>query len=357
MILSFFKKTPKSYLGIDIGTSAIKIIELSKKGERIKLENFGELKSQALYQKPFRTFEKNTLLLLADDIALAIKGILKETQIQSRSASFAIPDFSSFFTNIELPPMAAEELAEAVNFEARRYIPLPISEVVLDWSVIEGKPSPDKGGEKIKVLLVAVPKEIINQYQEIAKKSGLELLALEAEVFGLIRSLTDKEQGMVSLIDIGAQSTIVSLVEKAVLKESHSLDLGGNELTRVIARARNIDFWKAEELKAKFGLLTGQTEDISSALFPLVDSILEEIKNVAQNFSRIKNKEISQFILAGGAAYLPGLQEYFSQKLEKEVTVGSPFSKIFTPPVLSETLKEIGPAFAVAVGMALRELL
>ncbi len=357
MNFPFFKKTTKSYLGIDIGTSAIKVIELSKKGERIKLENFGELKSQALYQKPFRSFEKNTLLLLTDEVALAIKGILKEANIQSRLVSFSIPDYSSFFTNFELPPMTAEELPEAVNFEARRQIPLPISELALDWQIISGKPSLDKkGGEKIKILLVAVPLEVINQYQEIAKKSGLELLALEAEVFGLIRSLTDKEMGLVSIIDIGAQSTTVNIVEKAILKTSNSFDTGGNELTRVIAQSRSIDFWEADELKGKYGLLQGKDEDVSNVLFPLIDSMIQEIENSIKNFYQLDGKEISKFILAGGAAYLPGFSEYLSQKLQKEVIIGDPFSKIFTPPILSDTLKTMGPSFAIAVGMALRAI-
>jgi len=357
MDFPFFKKASQSYLGVDIGTSAIKIVELSKKGERIQLENFGELKSQALYQKPFRTFEKNTLLLLAEEIALAIKGILKEAKIQSRFASFSIPDFSSFFTNFELPSMTEEEIPEAVNFEARRQIPIPVSEVILDWSIIGGKPSLDRKGEKIKILLVAVPKEIINQYQEIAKKSGLELLALEAEVFGLIRSLVEKEKGIVVLVDIGAQSTTVNIVEKGILKISHSLDMGGNELTRIIARARNIDFWKAEELKEKFGLLRGQVDDVSNILYPLIDLILKEVEDITQYFCQSEKKEIGQFILAGGAVYLPGLSGYFAQKLQKEVIIGNPFAKIFTPPILSETLKQIGPSFAIAVGMALRELI
>ncbi len=356
MNFPFFKKTTKSYLGIDIGTSAIKIIELSKGGERIKLENFGELKSQALYQKPFRSFEKNTLLLLADEIALAIKGILKEAGIRSQMASFSIPDYSTFFTNFELPSMTAEELPEAVSFEARRQIPLPISEMFLDWQIIAGKPSLDRRGEKIKILLVAVPQEIINQYREIAKKSGLELLALEAEVFGLIRSLTDKEMGTVAIIDIGAQSTTVNIVEKSILKTSNSFDMGGNELTRVIAQSKGIDFWKADELKGKYGLLRGKDEDLSSILFPLIDSIIQETENAIKNFFLLDGQEISKFILAGGAAYLPGFSEYFSQKVQKEVIIGDPFSKIFTPPILSDTLKTMGPSFAIAVGMALREL-
>ena len=149
---------------------------------------------------------------------------------------------------------------------------------------------------------------------------------------------------------------IVILVEKSILKTSNSFDMGGNELTRVIAQSKSIDFWKADELKGKYGLLRGKEEDLSNILFPLIDSIIQETENAIKGFFLLDGQEISKFILAGGAAYLPGFSEYFSQKVQKEVIIGDPFSKIFTPPILSDTLKTMGPSFAIAVGMALREL-
>lgn len=193
MIWTPLEFIPKKSLGIDVGTSSIKIVELSRWGERIKLENYGEISAQALYQRPFRTFEKSTLLLFAEDISRAIKAITEEAKIKTRRTVFSIPDFSSFFTSFELPPMTREELSQAVRYEARQYVPLPLAEVTLDWQIIEGEVS-DQRKTKLKILLVAVPNEIINQYRKIAEISGLELQALEAEVFGLLRSLIGEEK-------------------------------------------------------------------------------------------------------------------------------------------------------------------
>jgi len=117
-----------------------------------------------LYDKPFRTFERNTLVLSKQDIARVLKAILQEAKIQTKDALFSLPDFSSFFTHFELPPMTKEELPEAVAFEARRHVPLPLSEVTFDWQLLEGT---FEQKTPLKILMVAVPKEIVNQYQEM----------------------------------------------------------------------------------------------------------------------------------------------------------------------------------------------
>lgn len=100
----------KNFLGIDVGTSSIKMVALSSWAGRIRLENYGEISAAALYQKPFRTFEKSTLLLSSEEISKAIKAIMEEAKIKARECVFSIPDFSTFFTNFELPPMSADEL-------------------------------------------------------------------------------------------------------------------------------------------------------------------------------------------------------------------------------------------------------
>lgn len=350
----FPKFLQKRFLGIDIGTSAIKVVELSRWGERIKLENYGEISALALYQKPFRTFEKSTLLLSSDDVAKAIRAVISDAQIKTRQSIFSIPDFSSFFTNFELPPMTKEELPQAVTFEARRHIPLPLGEVTIDWEVIGGEV--DKKKTKLKILLVAVPNELINQYRQIAQASQLELIALEAEVFGLLRSLIPKEEkGIISLIDIGAQSTTCSIIEKRVLIKSHSFDMGGNQLTDQIAKSLSIDYKTAENLKIKYGLSVSE-KNISQVILPLIDLGLREIGKISQSFYQAEGKEIQKFIIAGGTSLLPGLKEYFEDYLRKEIEIANPFSKIFYPPILAETLKIIGPSYAIAVGMALRGL-
>ena len=358
----FPKLLPKRFLGIDIGTSVIKIVELSRWGERIKLENYGEILALALYQKPFRTFEKSTLLLSSQDVAKGIKAVISEAQIKTGKSIFSIPDFSSFFTNFELPPMTKAEINQAIAFEARRHIPLPLGEVTIDWEIIKGEV--DQKKTPLKILLVAVPNELINQYRQISQASQLELVALEAEVFGLLRSLIpEDEKGIISLVDIGAQSTTCSIIEKRVLIKSHSFDLGGNQLTEQIAKSLSIDYKTAENLKTKYGLESGlglglgtPEKNIGQIILPLIDLGLGEIEKISKSFYQTEGKEIQKFIIAGGTSLLPGLKEYFEDYFKKEVEIANPFSKIFYPPILEETLKEMGPSYAIAVGMALRGL-
>jgi len=357
--MAFPKLIPQKFLGIDIGTFAIKIVELRSFAGRMKLENYGEISAQVLYQKPFRTFEKSTLLLSSEDVSRAIKAVIEEAKIKTQECIFSIPDFSTFFTTFELPRMTTEELSQAIEAESRRHVPIPLGEVTLDWQLIGGG-IPDQKGKTLKILLVAVPNEIINQYQQIALLSKLKLFALEAEVFGLVRSLIEKdEKRVIGLIDIGARSTTCSIIDKRILKISHSFDISGSTLTERISKGLETENERAEDLKKKYGILTTpelEGENVREILTPIIDIILRECEKIFKNFSWKEGKEIEKIILAGGTALLPGLLEYFQNYFKKEIEIANPFSKIFYPPILEQTLKEIGPPYAIAVGMALRGL-
>jgi type IV pilus assembly protein PilM len=352
----FKKLLPKKFLGVDIGTSSIKLVEISKFGYRKKLENYGQVESSIFYDKPFRTQEKTSLLLSNQEISKAILAIVEEAKIKTKNAVFSIPDFSSFFTNFTLPPMTKDELPQSIKYEAKQHIPVPLTEVVLDWQIIETKPV-DKQQAIFKVLLAAVPNEIINQYQEIAKTAGLELLALEAEVFSLIRALANNhDKKLIGVIDIGVQSTTCSIVDQGALKISHSFDISDNNFVSTISNAMNIDMKKAEELKKQYGI-SHDNQEIKQILSPLIDIIVREVKEIFDNFQRQEKKQVEKIILAGGPALIPGLKEYFKESFNgKEVEIGNPFNGMLYPPNLEQILIEIGPSFAIAVGAALRKL-
>lgn len=363
MIWNLFKKPGKSFLGVDIGTFSIKIVELSLSGNRRKLENYGEIEAEAFYNKPFRVFEKNMLTVSDRDVVRAILAILEATGLKTKKAYFSIPDFSSFFTTFSLPFMTDEELEQAIRYEARRHVPLPLADVTLDWQIIEGGKSPGQKSNSLKILLVAVPNEIIQQYLNIAKNSQLELIALEAEAFGLVRALIkEEEKGPVVLIDIGARSTTISIINNGILKSSHSFNTSGNDFTSAISRGLNVDYKAAEELKKKHGIVghgsrEGEVEtNTRELMLPLIDLLLNEAKKISQDFYQTENEKIQQVIIAGGTAMLPGLPEYFSKILEKPVKIGNPFEDIYYPPILDETLKKVGSSYAIALGMALRGL-
>jgi len=351
---------PKKFLGIDIGSYSIKIVEISHSANKKKLINYGSVSSTIFSEKPFRNFEKKNILFSTQDIVKGIKSILLEAKIDTRKAIFSVPDFLTFFTNFELPSMKQEELPMVIQYEAKQHIPLPLKEVTLSWQIIKGKFLNERGynpteHKKIKVLLVAVSNEIINQYQEIARLSNLELVSLEAEVFSLTRPLVMKnEKEVIALVEVGARSTTCTLINNGILENSYSIEMSSEEFDRAIVEKFNINFFEAEKLKKEQGLLQKEGE-ISHLLFPLIDVIVNEVQKIFYNFFQKEGKDIQKVILAGGAVLLPGLKEYFQDKLKKEVVIFQPFASLEYPPFLEETLKEIGPSYAIAVGAALHK--
>jgi type IV pilus assembly protein PilM len=352
-----FNRGPKSTLGVDIGTASIRIVELGRRGQAHELKNYGEIATLFLKRSFNITKEKNATSLSSKEIAKAITAIIKEAKIRTNEVIFSIPDYSCFFTSFALPPMSEKELPQAVRYEARSYVPLPLTEVTLDWSVIEGNVS-DKSKTPLKILAVAIPNEIVSQYQEIASLADLEMKAMEAEAFSLARTEQKKEIKSAALIDIGARSTTCNILEKGMLKMSHSFNLSGNELTEVLSRSLKVSYERAEETKREFGMLSegGLERKSRPALLPIVDSILVEVKKVIQNYYIQEGKGVEKIVLAGGTASLPGLKDYFEAQLNKTVELADPFGGLIFPKILEDLLKEMGPAWTVAVGLALKDL-
>lgn len=356
---SFFKKKSKSCLGIDIGTTSIKIVELSLSGEVKKLENYGEISVDKFTSGIFRSFDESNLSLSIKEVSKAILLLNKEAGFKAKVANFSIPDFSTFFTTFDLPPMLEEEIPQAVRFQANRYVPLPLVEMNIDWAIIEGKPSSknfwgkETQGTELKILLVTVPNNVISYYQEIAKASKLETLSLEAEVLSLVKALVKEEEAVI-LVDIGGRSTTCSLIEKGILKTSHSFDISSNEFTYALSKSLDIDYNEAERIKREIGMRKGSKEE--TILYPLVGLVLREIRSISSSFSKNNKKKISKIILAGGGASMPYLTEYFSQELGINTAVANPFASISYPPSLKKVLEEMGPSYSIAVGLALKGL-
>ncbi len=359
---------PKKFLGIDIGTSYIRVLEIRRRHQKFQLENYGEINTPFIRKKYFRTPKRGNIFLSDRDIARAIQLICKEARIQTKEVNFSIPDFSSFYTSFEIPTMHKDEISEAIKYEVRPYVPLPVSEITLDWLVTKGEPSKTP----LQVLVVAIPNKIINQYQSIARLSGLKLRTLEPEVFALARAVIgeqknkkkkEEKKDIVGLIDIGSRSTTCSIIEGNTLRTSHSFKIAGNELTERLVRSMNIDYNKAKELRNKYGLTSvlekenqASHENIRKILIPLIDSILEDIKKIFRAFYKEEGKEVEKIILTGGLALLPGLKKYFFQDLKKEIIIANPFLNISHLPILKETLQQKGPSYAIAVGLALKGL-
>ncbi len=347
-----FKIFSKSFLGIDIGSASIKIVELSSKNGP-KLENYAQLKTEYFAGKEFIQHFQAGALLSGPRICEALSAMLQEAKIKTRNAFFSIPDYASFFTTFTLPPMSKKELEEAIKYEAPRHIPLPLADVTLDWQIIKGTPQ-FEGTVPLKVLLVAVPNETIEQYQQIAKSLNIEILALETEVFALSRALVkyQDKKGVVCLVDIGYKTTTISIVSHNILKTSHSIDLSSEEFTEKLIEKLKIDFRKAEIIKNMYGIKKNPT--IREILLPLVDNLSKEIQKIFNEYFLDEKEKVDKIIISGGGARLPGLAEYLNEKFKLPCEIGNPFLDINYPPGLDLILQKIGPEFTIAVGAALR---
>ncbi len=341
----------KRYLGIDIGASSIKLVEVSVLGKRKKLENYVEFQLPST-ASAVKTFHGESLLLLSDEVSEILQAVFKKAKVKQKKAVFSIPDFSTFFTTFSLPPMTEAEIPKAVEFEARHHIPLPLAEVSFDWQIIEKeKVLP---GLKLKILLVAVPNKVLENYQRMAALSELQVEGMEAEVFGLIRSSLPEKKfaSPVCLVDIGWQSTTVSIVEKKKLQVSHSFDISGTGLTKALSSALNVSFEEAEKIKKAYGL-DPRREDVSKVLIPVINSLASEVERVCQDFYQTEGKKVENIILAGGTVNLFGLKEYLASRIKKNVQLADPFSNVSFPSILKPRLQKLGPSFAVALGAAL----
>jgi len=355
-IRDFFSFGSKNFLGIDIGTFSIRAVEITKRKGYFHLSNYGELESSSFKRKNFQLFHRSAISLSNKEIAQGIRYILEETSIQTKEVSFAIPDFASFFTSFEIPVMDRDEIPQAIQYEIRPYVPLPVNELALDWAIIEGQPS----STPLKVLVVAIPNDVVVQYQEIAQLAELELKTLESEVFALTRALKNSLKGrddvkkVLGLIDIGSRSATCSIIDGGILKSSHSFSTGGNELTEIVAKSLNIEYNKGEEIKIKRGIAPNQEEKVRKILAPLVDSLLAETKEAFRTFFIKEGKEVEKVFLTGGSATMPGLREYCSASLGKPVEILNPFSNIAYPKIISEIITRMAPSFAIAAGLALK---
>lgn len=334
-------------IGIDIGVSSIKVVELSRFGRRIRLKNYAQLEAADPYHRPFRVFQRQSLVLFADKITEALESCFAKSEMKPKEVVFAVADFLTFFTTFDLPAMNQEELGRAVRFEAGKYIPLPLEKVVLDWQIIEE----EKESGVIKILVVAIPQTIIKQYQEVAQRLSLDNFLLEPETFSLYR-LFSQEKETICLVDIGAQSTAITTGQTKVLSVSHSLDFSGRQMTQALVSHLQIDEPKANQLKESQGL-TGSRE-VYSVLEPLMKELIMGIRGTIK--SSTTGREVTKVILTGGGSHTPGLVDYLKEHLQLVVEKGNPFAHISYPSLLRPKLEERSPFLSVATGAALRGL-
>lgn len=349
----FFKGKPTRVVGVDIGTYSAKVVQLRYEHERAILETYGELINSG-YLKTTDAVRASGFLRYADkEISALIKDVVKESRVSAKDAVVGIPSGSSFVTSMSLPVMQRHEIDRAVPYEAKKYIPIPISEVMLDWEVLET----DTEENMYHVLIVAVPKEVIEKFRRVLESAGLIPHALEIETFSMIRSLIGHDPTPTAIVNIGHLSTVLTIVDRMQLRMSRNFGHGSREITYTLERGLGVSSERAEAIKREIGLSSEmENKEVASIISPIAETFLSEVERNIALYNRKASRKIQKINLTGGGSNLNGLVSYTSSRLGVEVTKGNPFARVITPAFMQPILREIGPSFSVAAGLALREI-
>lgn len=357
-----------SAIGVDIGSSAIKVVEIKRKGGKAVLETYG-----AIALGPYGDLDAGRVTNLpVDKIVLALKEVLKQSSVENTSLALSIPIQSSLIFTIELPAqVGAAEIATIVPTEARKYIPVPITEVSIDYFILPKKEASfsemnaEKNStdpttaptDKINVLVIATQNDAVARYRSIVSQCNLEASFFEIEIFSSIRANFEHELSPVLLVDFGASRTKLSIVEFGLVKSYHTIDRGGADISNSIAQSLNISFAEAEKMKKEFGFFGNPAEKSLSDIIKVhIDDIFSETNNVLLGYEKKYSRTISKIIFTGGGSLLKGLKEVAASNFQTEIEIGHPFSKVGAPEFLEKVLQNMGPEFAVALGLALRKL-
>lgn len=351
----FTKATKHSYLGVDLGMSGLKLVELLNEKGRARLVTYAYADYPDV--KTERSYTENTRA--AGEL---LKRMVEKARATTKRTIGALPISSVFSSIISVPAASDKELKEAINWQAKKLIPMPLEEISLDSKVIEGVQAGEEKKKVSSVLLTGAPSSLVSKYVEILTIAGLEPLALETEAFAQIRSLVGKDRSTVMIVDIGALRTNLTMVERGIPFLSRSIATGGVAITTTIAQTLGIPFEQAEGMKRDIKTMQAfaPTGDIIPILQTLLKPVIDEIKysfNLYQGQTEAGvQKRIDKIIVTGGSALLPRLPEFLTQIMNVNTYLGDPWARVVYPEDLRPVLEEIGSRFAVAVGCAMRDI-
>ena len=333
-------------IGIDIGESAIKNVQWKVVKGIPTLETYGELQLG-----PYEGVDVGRGTHLTEQKSIeALVDILREAGATGKTATFAISYSSSFTATIDVPTLDPEKIGAMIPVEARKYIPTSLSKVSLDWTLL----SVNEAERVTKVFLSAIFNEAFTRYTNIVKGAGLSAMGSEIEISSSVRSVIDIKDSRVAVLDFGASSTRMYIVEKGVVMKTHSTLLSSLEITKALEETLKMEFKDAEELKRTVGLLGSKGDPrIQKTTAQALERGLRELHTVLKRYEEADGIQVQKVILTGSGSLLLGLASYLSDMVSRPVVIADPFSKLAYPAFLEDVLTEAGPTFSVAIGVAL----
>ncbi len=351
-LAQIFRRTKPQLLGLDISSTAVKLLELSRNGSRYRVESYAV---EPL--PPNSVVEKN--ITDVESVGEAIRRAVKRSGTRIKHAAVAVAGSSVITKLVQMPAsMSDDEMESQIELEADQYVPYPLEEVNLDFEVLG--PS-DKNPDSVEVLLAACRGENVEMRSAAVETGGMEAKVVDVEAYASENAfalLADQlpDQGIdktIAVLDVGATMTTLNVLNN--LKNIYTRDqvFGGKQLTEEIMRRYGLSYEEAGMAKRQGGLPENYVPEV---LEPFKEAMAQQASRSLQFFfSSSPYNSVDHIVLAGGSASIPGVDELIQEKLGVETTIANPFASMsLSSRVKPQTLSNDAPALMIACGLALR---
>jgi type IV pilus assembly protein PilM len=353
MRLSLPRFGAKGLVGLDIGSSSVKLVEVVPKGRGgFELAHLGvaPVPNEAIVQGAF---------LNSSAIVDAIREALDKSRTRTRNAAAAVSGHSVIVKKVSLPRMTRSELEEQIRWEAEQYIPFDVNEVNLDFQILD-----ERGEGQMDVLLVAAKKDLIDDYVQVISEAGLSPVAIDVAAFAVENAFEANYDASasetVALVNIGAQTVNINVVANGAPSFTRDITAAGNQYTEEIQKALGVSFEEAERIKVG-GRRDERSHDVvprevEEAVRSVSESVIGEISRSLDFYGATSAEgRISRVLLSGGGAKVSGLRSAFQERTGHRIEMMNPLAKMLpTSRFDPDDLQEQAPSLGVALGLALR---
>ncbi|MBA3758309.1 type IV pilus assembly protein PilM [Candidatus Saccharibacteria bacterium] len=336
------------FIGLDIGTTAIRLVELKGSGPVKVLVRYASIPIDPKISQSEAQADQQKL-------SQAIKDLLAESHVVTRNVAVGIPSQKVFTTVVDIDRLPPAELAKSIRFQADSIIPTPLAESKIDWAMTGDSPV-DK--TKVEVLLSSVPNEFVEKRLDMLESIGLNVIAFEPDNLAISRSMLATDTSLPQMVvDMGSTSTDLVIVMNGAPKLTRSIPTGSEALIRAAMQNLNIDATQAEQFVFKFGLSKDKLEgQIHQGIIGTVDILINEIDKSLKFFtSRYQDSKIDRVIVTGGASALPEFPLYVANKFGISVEIGNAWRNVSFAADRQNELLAVSNHFGVAAGLAERQ--
>jgi type IV pilus assembly protein PilM len=343
---------PKGVVGLDIGSFAVKLVELrERKAGEYHLQRVGiePLSPEAIVDGS---------IMDSSLVVEAIQKLCDETAVKNSSFATSLSGHSVIIKKIDLPPMAPEELAESIQWEAEQYIPFDIKDVKLDYELL----SDGTGSDHMEVLLVAVKRDKVNDYVSVISQAGRVPVMVDIDAFAVQNAYEanyDVDPAkVVALVNIGAGVSNINVLARGTTVFWRDISFGGNQFTEALQRELNLSFDQAEALKRGDQVGRYTAAEAQPVLDTVSGELAAEIQKTFDFFSATSSEgSVNELVLSGGCSLTPRLQDILRERFKVRVELMDPFRRVVyrESDFSRDWIRSIAPMMAVAVGLAIRK--